>query len=188
LQDRRAATEAFMKLMVSSTHPLPALGHVAPEGARQDDIRPGATLDVQSAAAESGGATKVLLSVLLGRVVPGTIVTSAGSLAFTADKVNAMPVHELAKILQSTPIYQFTDQSAQGVAEHVKSFCNSVLGRFVILGISGGMLTIGVCGFIWPKAILKWRIVQFVGGGLLLVLLVWLLYTYGSVEPKPVPQ
>ena len=141
----------------------------------------GQTIIVSPAQAEADPEFKPLK--VATRISP--FLGAAGTLAFTADKVAAMPMPQLAHQLQQTPGFQLTDQSANTVAENLKTVAASTLGRYLVVGVAGGTLAVGVAYALKPKLSAGKLATVFVVAAVVIVAAVYMLSRYGVVVPTP---
>jgi hypothetical protein len=170
---------------ITEIRPLPEGAQIASSELGQIAI--GDTLRVQpSPIGKFVGATTIAPEHSLNWknvLTSGGCVTAAGAVAFHADKVAAMPVADLAHLLQQTPQFHVTPQLATATALNLKDVANSVAGHFIIVGASGGLLAVGIARWFRPQASFKELLVWFLGGAAVLIGVIWLLFELGLVSP-----
>jgi hypothetical protein len=112
-------------------------------------------------------------------ITGGACVTAAGTVLLQSDKVAAMPVKELAGVLQKTPVFTLTGDSAHTLATNLRDIANSTLGHYMVVGTSGGLVAVGVARWFRPQASWGEVAIWFAAGAILVIGIVWLLAELG---------
>ena len=168
------------KFLVANYRTLPNVTNITVQ-----NFYAGAEVPVRAAGDGAEPAKPGALSRLLKKAEPPAWFAAGGAVLLYADKVNAMPVGALSQTLQQTPMFNLTDVSARSFAEELKIAAGSSPGHYLVVGASGGLAGVAIGSFFFPDMTFTQRVFWFLGGAVVLIVIVAALAHFGVLNEKP---